>query len=90
MKIGKHSRTIAMQCPTCGGTSFEYESSDSPEVKCIQCERVIQRDELLRENSENIQENLEEIKANIVKDIANQMKKSLTAAFKGNKNIKIK
>jgi uncharacterized Zn finger protein (UPF0148 family) len=90
MKIDNHSRTIAMQCPTCGGTSFEYEASDSLEVKCIQCERVIQRDELLRENSENIQENLEEIKENITKDIAEQMKKVLANAFKGNKNIKIK
>ncbi|WP_456016510.1 ECs_2282 family putative zinc-binding protein [Pseudomonas fluorescens] len=90
MNLDKHSRTIALQCPTCGGASFESETSESPEVKCVQCERVIQRDELLRENSENIQENLNEVKSNGAKDIAAQMRKTLKDAFKGNKNIKLK
>ncbi|MGY3643826.1 MULTISPECIES: ECs_2282 family putative zinc-binding protein [Pseudomonas] len=90
MNFDKHSRTVSLQCPTCGGSSFESDVNESPEVKCVQCERVISRDELLRENSENIRENLEEIKANVAKDIAGQMKKALKDAFKGNKNIKFK
>ncbi|WP_426201142.1 ECs_2282 family putative zinc-binding protein [Pseudomonas sp. TWP3-1] len=90
MNLDKHSRTIALQCPTCGGSSFESETIESPEVKCVQCERVIQRDELLRENSENIQENLNEVKSNVSKDIAGQIRKTLKDAFKGSKNIKFK
>jgi uncharacterized Zn finger protein (UPF0148 family) len=90
MNLDKNSRTIALQCPTCGGVSFESETSESPEVKCVQCERLIQRDELLRENSENILENLDEIKTNVARDIADQMRKTLKDAFKGSKNIKFK
>ncbi len=90
MNLDEHSRTIALQCPTCGGSFFQSETSESPDVKCVQCERVIQRDELLRENSENIQENLNEVKSNVAKDIADQMRNTLKDAFKGNKNIKFK
>lgn len=90
MNLDKHSRTILLQCPTCGGASFESEIGEDTEVKCVQCGRVIERDELLRENSENIQENLEEMNSDVGKDIARQMRKTLQDAFKGNKNIKIK
>ncbi|UST72309.1 type II toxin-antitoxin system MqsA family antitoxin [Pseudomonas siliginis] len=90
MNLDKHSRTISLQCPTCGGASFESEIGEDTEVKCVQCGRVIERDELLRENSENIQENLEEMNSDVGKDIARQMRKALQDAFKGNKNIKIK
>lgn len=90
MNFDKHSRKIALQCPTCGGSSFESETNESPEVKCTRCDRVIQRDDLLRENSENIRENLDEIKRDVAKDIAGQMRKALQNAFKGNKNIKLK
>lgn len=90
MNLDKHSRTIALQCPTCGGGSFQSETGEDTEVKCVQCGRVIERDDLLRENSENIQENLEDMKSDVEKDIARQMRKALQDAFKGNKNIKIK
>lgn len=90
MSFDKRSRTITLQCPTCGGSAFKSETNENPEVKCIGCERVIRRDELIQENSETIQEHLDKMKRDIVKDAADQMRKTLKNAFKGNKNIKLK
>ncbi|MDH1291364.1 hypothetical protein N5C43_08840 [Comamonas terrigena] len=91
MDADKYLRTIQMLCPTCGSNQFsavENESSDL--VTCASCGRILTRDELLRENSENIAEHVEEVKAQVAKDISKQLHDSLRKAFKGNKSIRVK
>lgn len=86
-------RDISMLCPTCGNTQFEFESSIPEaveEVKCASCGRIMSKHELLRENSENIEEHAKDMGKAIGRSIANDMKKSLKRAFRGNKNFRIK
>jgi uncharacterized Zn finger protein len=91
MDAEKYNRNISMNCPTCGSTQFSGAEDDSGElVTCASCGRVLTRDELLRENSENIAVNVEEVKAQVLKDISKQLQDSLKKAFKGSKNIRIK
>ena len=86
----KYDRTIHLNCPTCGGTEFESDSShpddDEKIVKCPTCGYSTTQGELIAANSENIDSYVEEIKGQLAKDIT----KSFQAAFKGNKFIKFK
>lgn len=93
MKDGKYNRSIGLQCPTCGCTSYEYEQGvdETIEVgKCASCGREMTKDELLQENSENIQEHISEMGKQVTDDLAKELKASLKKAFKGSKNIRIK
>ena len=73
MRNNKYDRSISMQCPTCGGTDFE--SDEGSEIRCIQCDRTMTKDELREANSERIQAEVEEVKAEIVKDIKRDFSK---------------
>ena len=90
MSLDKQSRTIHLHCPTCAGTTFESESSESHSVTCTGCERVISREELRRENEENIQVHLGEIKKEVSKAMAEDLRKRLQKAFKGSRGFKLK
>ena len=93
MKKDKYTRNINLLCPTCGSSLFEYEKriDESIEVaKCVSCGRLINKDELIRENSENINEHTKEIAGEVVKDFVKEFKASMKKAFRGNKNIRIK
>ncbi|WP_432452600.1 MULTISPECIES: ECs_2282 family putative zinc-binding protein [unclassified Agarivorans] len=93
MKDEKYNRSIGLQCPTCGCTSYEYEHGvdETIEVaKCASCGREITKDELFQENSENIQEHISEVGKQVTDDLAKELKASLKKAFKGSKNIRIK
>lgn len=93
MKPGKYHKNVELRCPTCGGTQFESgDDLDAAHasVRCITCDRKMTKDELIRENRDNIQRNLSEIKTQAVEDAAEEMKKRLKTAFRGNKNIRIK
>jgi len=63
-----YNRSISMQCPTCGGESFEH-SEDSPTVRCIRCDRVMTKDELREANGSRIEEEVDTIKAELMKDV---------------------
>jgi ribosomal protein S27AE len=76
MPDNKYDRSISMQCPTCGGTDFE--SDDSPEIRCGQCDRTMTKHELREANGERIQAEVEDVKAEIMKDI----KKDFSKMFK--------
>lgn len=89
----KYDRNISLLCPTCGATHFEYESGENEAieiVKCASCGRVLTKDELLNENSENIQEHVSEITEQATKDIVKEFQDSLKKAFSGNSNVRIK
>jgi len=86
----KYDRTIPLNCPTCGGTQFEFKSEDanddSQSVKCPACGFITTKAELIAANSENIDAQVDEIKEQLLKDVTQSFKD----AFKGNKFIKIK
>lgn len=93
MSSDKYSRKIEFVCPTCGGSQFEYGDdieSVHAEVRCIGCDRIMVKEELMQENYENIDEHVEEIGKEAVGDLAKKMEAELKKAFRGNKNIKIK
>lgn len=84
----KFDRTIPLNCPTCGGTEFEYQSDndDTQPVKCPGCGLTTTKAELIASNSENIAAHMDEIKEQLLKDVTQSFKD----AFKGNKYITIK
>jgi ribosomal protein S27E len=63
-----------MQCATCGGTEFEFEGDSSP-VRCIGCDRIYLRDDLVRENGAHIEAEIEDAKTQIIKDISKDFSK---------------
>ena len=91
MDADNYTRSIPLNCPTCGSTQFCGANEEaSALVTCASCGRTLTSDELLRENSENIAEHVEEVKVQVVKDVSKQLQDSLKKAFKGSKNIRIK
>jgi len=93
MDVTKHSRSVSLLCPTCGGTQFEIETGVDEAVeltKCAACKRVITKDDLIQENSENISEHVKEMEKQISEDLAKELKDTLAKTFRGSKNIRIK
>ncbi len=89
----KYNRSISLLCPTCGCSQFSYDEGVNETIQvmtCASCGREFNRDELIRENSENIDEHLSEIKKEVTKDFTDEIRKSLKKAFSGNKNIRFK
>lgn len=70
----KYNRSINLLCPTCGSEQFEYDEEDMSLVKCASCERVITKDDLIKENNENVQTNVDEVKKEIKNDIEKKFK----------------
>lgn len=90
---GKYDRSIALLCPTCGGSQFAHDDSDDSAtalVTCANCGLEISKDELIRANSENIDEHTKEIGKEVAKDIQKQLNDSLRKAFGGSKHFRIK
>jgi len=78
-----------LNCPTCGGTQFEYDDEDydsAKSIKCLSCNIELSKDDLVEGNSENISAHAEEISQEVFEDLQKQMKNM----FKGNKFIKVK
>jgi uncharacterized Zn finger protein (UPF0148 family) len=93
MNPEKYNRSINLLCPTCGCSDFSYEEGAHETIQimtCVSCEREFNKDELIQENSENIEEHLSEMKEEVVKDVADELRKSLKKAFSGSKNIRFK
>lgn len=63
-----------MQCSTCGGTDFEFDGEKSP-VRCVGCDRIFMREELLRENGARIESEVGDVKAQLVADIRKDFSK---------------
>lgn len=82
--MSKLARQISLLCSTCGRDKFEmqddnytdfFEASDDVKVKCIYCNRVFTKKELLEDNQEMINANIEDVKNEIMKDIEKDFKK---------------
>lgn len=69
-----YSRSISMQCSTCGGADFEFEDENSA-IRCVGCDRVFTREELIRENNTRIETEVEGIKSQFISDISKDFKK---------------
>ncbi|MXZ48209.1 MAG: hypothetical protein F4235_03135 [Candidatus Dadabacteria bacterium] len=93
MKNEKYQRSVKMLCPTCGGSSYQYEQAVDEAieiVKCASCGRELTKNELIRENGENINKHLSEMTEEVKADIKKEFRASLKKAFRGSKNIRIK
>lgn len=64
-----------MQCSTCGGADFEFEEDESSPVRCVGCDRIFQREELIRENGARIESEVDDVKAQLVADIRKDFSK---------------
>lgn len=93
MNPDKYNRSISLLCPTCACSDFSYEEGVNETIQvmtCASCGRELNKDELIRENSESIDEHFSEIKNEVTKDIADELQKALKKAFSGSKNIRFK
>lgn len=85
MAADKFSRSVSMQCSTCGGTQFERETDAGP-FRCVGCDRSFTREELIRENGELIDSEVGEMAADVGKWARDELRK----AFSGSKHFKLK
>lgn len=72
MEDSKYKREVKLHCPTCGSKDFEFEENIDDGVKgikCISCNRIFSKNELIEENSKNIEKNIEDIGDDIIKDL---------------------
>lgn len=63
-----YNRSLRLQCPSCGGESFEQEE-DKPDVRCVRCDRMMTKDELREANGARIEAEVDEIKGEVLKDV---------------------
>ncbi|KTE18767.1 hypothetical protein ATE67_16855 [Sphingopyxis sp. H050] len=63
-----YDRSMSLQCPTCGGESFEHEDL-KPDVRCVRCDRVMTKDELREANGARIEAEVDALKAEVMKDV---------------------
>ena len=59
MDLERHNRTIALQCPTCGGTQFDSQSEEL--ITCPGCGLKMTRQELRDGNREHISAQVDEV-----------------------------
>lgn len=86
MNSDKYSRSIKMQCPTCGGVEFKFEEDDASPVTCVSCGLLLTRDDLREANEANIAAQVDEVKREAVKDV----QVALRDVLKRHKNYWIK
>jgi hypothetical protein len=85
----KYSRSVKLICSTCASGDFEYEDENGP-YRCVSCDRVFTREELMGENGHIIDAHVEEMGAEVLKDAEREIRDMLGKAFSGSKNIKFK
>ncbi len=69
-----YSRSVSMQCSTCGGSEFEFGDENGP-IRCNGCDRLYSREELKRENGERIEAELDVMKAEVFADVRKDLGK---------------
>ena len=89
MKDKNFSRSISLQCPTCGTTTL-LNDQDIEQVRCARCGREMTMNRLIEENGENIHSHVNEIQKDLEKKLIKDLSDKLKKTFKGNKNIRIK
>lgn len=83
------SRQISLQCSTCGGTQFDFETDDGPLV-CGGCNRRFTKEELIRANGQLIENEKGEMAKEVGDYARDELRKSFKRAFAGSKHIKFK
>lgn len=63
-----YDRSMSLQCPTCGGESFEH-ADVKIDVRCVRCDRVMTKDELREANGARIEAEVDALKAEVMKDV---------------------
>lgn len=83
--------TVPLSCAACVGTDFDF-NEDKTYIKCKTCNREYLGgyNELVAFNSAHINEAMANTKKQIVKEFKMEITKSLKAAFRGSKFLKIK
>lgn len=70
-----YSRSVSMQCSTCGGMAFEFDNEEGP-IRCTGCDRVYAtKDELIAENGGRIDGQVDEIGKELLKDVQKDLSK---------------
>lgn len=76
-------KSVKLLCPVCGNTMFEdlnendLLDDECLRYKCVNCNRVFTKRELLDENKELMDSAIEEMKDDAIKEIMKELKKSL-------------
>ncbi len=80
----KYARAVALLCPTCGNSELEIrdKDTDAESVRCPSCDRVMSREELIREHRELIDANVEEMKAEVLTDTEKEFRAMFKRIFK--------
>lgn len=85
MDESKYNRNVELQCPTCGGSQFEYGEdidADDAGVRCIGCDRSMTKAELIDANAENINQHVAEIGDDVVRDLQKDLGRIFKRAFR--------
>lgn len=93
MDNSKFDRTVAMRCPTCAGTQFDFDPAvedDSAPITCASCNRTMTRRDLKDASSELIEAQAKEVGEQAAKAVADELRKTLKNAFKNSKTFTIK
>ena len=90
MNGDEYTRRVTLVCPTCGGDQFSFEDDGESPVTCANCGRQMSRDDLMMANRETIDAQVDDIGAQVTKDAAEQLRKALRDAARGNKNLRFK
>lgn len=92
MNLEKHKRSVTLAC-RCGNTQFSHPDDQAPEPTiwtCMSCGHQTTKAAMTETNRAAIDTQLERMKADVRKDVQDEVKRMLSNAFGGNKNIKIK
>lgn len=92
MDSEKYNRSVNLLCPTCGNSQLEIQGNDQENkiIRCPSCDRIMTKEELIRENGVIIDANVDEMKEEILKDVKKEFNDMLKNTFKNSKNIRIK
>lgn len=92
MDARKYSRSVGLNCETCGNDQFHlnFDKENTELVKCSLCERIYSSQEIVEENRELVDIHLRAIKNEISKDFAKEAREALKRAFRGSKNFRVK
>ena len=89
MDESKYTRTVQLNCSTCGSADFRQGELQNS-AQCTSCGRIFDRDELVRENGEKIESELEDMKTQVVGEITSEIREMFKKAFAGSKSIQFK
>lgn len=91
MEESKYDREVALLCPVCGSSSFNFdENNETTPIICADCGYETTREDIIEANGEIIESHLAEIREEVLADVAKELNDSLRRAFRGNKNIRFK